>query len=127
MYLINKKNQDSTYLAENRRIKVFTINGKAKAGNFRILNDSIIVVKNDTIALVSIIKIRKASAFSAITGPISIGLGSILLSGAFILFKEGGLAASFGMVLFLPGTPMFIVPFISNMHRREKWEYVIVK
>ena len=43
--LTYKENQKTTFLAENRRIKVFTINGKSKAGKFRILDENTIVIK----------------------------------------------------------------------------------
>jgi hypothetical protein len=126
MYLINKKSQDSTFLVENRRIKVFTLNGKAKAGKFRILDDKTIIIKNDTLALASIVRIRKASTFSAIASPVSIYFGSLAIAGGLAGAYAGGLSLLFTVVLLPPGLVMFTVPLTANMHEREKWEYMIV-
>jgi hypothetical protein len=126
MYLINKKSKDATFLEENRRIKVFTLNGKAKAGKFKILDDKTIIIKNDTLALESIVKIRKASTFSAIAGPVSIGIGTIFLGGAIWGLAAGGYGIIFTILFTPPGLPLFIVPLTARMHARNKWEYEIV-
>jgi hypothetical protein len=127
MYLINKKSQDSTFLVENRRIKVFTLNGKSKAGKFKILDDKTISIKNDTLALSSIIKIRKASAFSAIASPVSIYFGAIFITGSLFLLTESGLGPILAAFTGPPGLVMFILPLTANMHKREKWQYAIVR
>ena len=124
--LIKNTSNDTTFLKENRRIKVKTLEGKSIAGKFTIVNDSDINIKGRIISMDSIVSIRKASTFSAIASPISIVVGSALLVGAM-----GGLAAGgyglFMTVAFLPpGLPLFIVPFTANKHPVKKWKYEIV-
>ncbi len=63
--LINNKSNDTTFLKENRRIKVKTTAGKAIAGQFTVINDSEISIKNRAISMDSIVTIRKASGFSS--------------------------------------------------------------
>lgn len=128
--LTYKENQKTTFLAENRRIKVFTINGKSKAGKFRILDENTIIIKNDTLALDSLVKIRRASTFSAIASPIAIFIGGSAIivgvgSGVFGAVTDGyGLLAT--IVLLPPGLPLFIVPLTANKHNKNKWEYEIL-
>ena len=124
--LIKNTSNDTTFLKENRRIKVKTLEGKSIAGKFTIVNDSEINIKGRIISMDSIVSIRKASTFSAIASPISIVVGSALLVGAM-----GGLAAGgyglFMTVAFLPpGLPLFIVPFTAMKHPVKKWKYEIV-
>lgn len=117
---------ESTFLKENRRIKVKTTNGHAFAGKFTVVNDSEVTIKGRIISMDSIVSIRKASTFSAIVSPISTGIGSILIAGSIVMIAEGGLAV-IGAALALPvALPLFIVPFTANKHPVKKWKYEIV-
>jgi hypothetical protein len=124
--LTYKENQKTTFLAENRRIKVFTINGKSKAGKFRILDENTIIIKNDTLALDSLVKIRRASTFSAIASPIAIYFGGSAIIGAVAGAAAGGYGLLATIVLLPPGLPLFIIPLTANKHNRNKWKYEIL-
>lgn len=124
--LIHNKSSDITFLKENRRIKVKTTDGHAIAGKFTVINDAEISIKNQVVSMDSIVSIRKASTFSAIARPISIGVGAVLIAGGFAGLAAGGYAV-FIAVVFLPvGLPLFIVPFTTNNHLIKKWKYEIV-
>ena len=123
--LIKNTSNDTTFLKENRRIKVKTLEGKSIAGKFTIVNDSEININGRIISMDSIVSIRKASTFSAIVSPISTGIGSILIAGSIVMIAEGGLAV-IGAALALPvALPLFIVPFTANKHPVKKWKYEI--
>ena len=123
--LVNNKSSDTTFLKENRRIKVKTTDGKSIAGKFTIINDSEINIKGKIVEIDSIVSIRKASTFSAIARPISITFGAV-----FILVGVGGVVsggyAVFLVAFILPGLPLFIVPITANKHPIKKWKYEIV-
>ena len=124
--LIKNTSNDTTFLKENRRIKVKTTDKKAIAEKFTVLNDSTISIKNKIIPIDSIISIRKASTVSTIVRTASIAVGS-----TFILIGLGGLVAgSYGYlasaVFTPPGLALFIVPLAANKHPIKKWTYEIV-
>lgn len=122
--LIKKTSNDTTFLKENRRIKVKTTDGKSIAGKFSIVNSSEIQIKGQVIAIDSIVSIKKASTFSAIARPISITFGAVFILAAVGGVASGGYAVLLG-VFILPGLPLFIVPFTTNKHPVEKWTYEI--
>ena len=126
LHLIHNKKNDTVFLVENRRIKIMEANGNYVAGKFSIVNDSTINIKNKIIPLDSIVKVRKASTFSAIASPIAVSIGAI-----FLTFGIGGaVAGGYGLlatvILVPPGLPLFIVPFTANRHKKEKYKYEIV-
>ena len=124
--LIKNTSNDTTFLKENRRIKVKTTDGKSIAGKFSLVSDSEINIKGKIIQIDSIVSIKKASTFSAIARPISISIGAFTIGGSIALIAEGGLAV-LGAVFALPiGLPLFIVPFTTNKHSIKKWKYEIV-
>lgn len=124
--LVNNKSSDTTFLKENRRIKVKTTDGKSIAGKFTIIDDSEINIKGKIIEIDSIVSIRKASTVSTILRTASIAVG-----GTFILIGLGGLVAGpYGYlaaaVFTPPGLVLFIFPFTANKHPIKKWTYEIV-
>lgn len=124
--LIKNTSNDTTFLKENRRIKVKTTDGHAIAGKFTVINDSEISIKNKVILIDSIVSIRKASTVSTILRTTSIAVG-----GAFILVGFGGLVAGpYGYlaaaVFTPPGLVFFILPFTVKKHPNNKWTYEIV-
>lgn len=122
--LIKMTSKDTTFLKENRRVKVKTTDGKSIAGKFSIVNSSDIQIKGQVIAIDSIVSIKKASTFSAIARPISITVGAIFIVAAVGGAVSGGYAVLLA-VFILPGLPLFIVPFTTNKHPVEKWTYEI--
>ncbi len=125
IYLVNKKNNDSIFLKENKRIKIVTLEGKTLRGKFTISDSTSITIKGDTIALDAVIKIRRASMFHAIADPVSIFLGSVLLIGGFAGLYSDGLAGLFALTMLPSGFIMTLVPTITNNHIPSKWEYYI--
>ena len=124
--LIKNTSNDTTFLKENRRIKVKTLEGKSIAGKFTITNDSEINIKGRIISMDSIVSIRKASTFSAIASPISIVVGGALLVGGMAGLAAGGYGVLLTAAFLPPGLPLFIVPFTANKHPVTKWKYEIV-
>ena len=124
--LIKNASNDTTFIKEDRRIKVTTTDKKAIAGKFTVLNDSTISIKNKIIPIDSIISIRKASTFSAIASPISIVIGGALLVGGMVGLAAGGYGLLVTAAFLPPGLPLFIVPFTANKHPIKKWTYEIV-
>ena len=124
--LIKTTSADTTFLKENRRIKVKTVDGKSFAGKFSIINDSEINIKGRIISMDSIVSIRKASTFSAIASPVSIIVGGALLVGAIGGLAAGGYGFLMTAAFLPPGLPLFIVPFTANKHPIKKWKYEIV-
>ena len=126
LHLIHNKKNDTVFLVENRRIKIREANGDYTAGKFTIVNDSTISIKNKIIPLDSIVKVRKASRFSAIASPVAITIGSIFLTGGIAGAVAGGYGLLATVILVPPGLPLFIVPFTANRHKKEKYRYEIV-
>ena len=124
--LIKSTSNDTTFLKENRRIKIKTTDGKSIAGKFTITNDSEINIKGRIISMDSIVSIRKASTFSAIASPISIVVGGALLVGGMAGLAAGGYGVLLTAAFLPPGLPLFIVPFTANKHPVTKWKYEIV-
>jgi adenosine/AMP kinase len=124
--LIKNTSNHTTFIKENRRIKVKTLDGKSVAGKFTIVNDAEINIKGRIISMDSIVSIRKASTFSAIASPISIVVGGALLVGGMAGLAAGGYGLLLTAAFLPPGLPLFIVPFTANKHPLKKWTYEIV-
>jgi len=130
--LIHNKSNDTTFLKENRRIKVKTADGHAIAGKFKIMNDSEIIIKNQVVSMDSIVFIRKASAFSTIIRPVSIGFGVIFIGSGIALTSVDapsdsyGIANAIGIGFITIGLPLFIAPIPLQKHPNKKWKYEIL-
>lgn len=120
------KEIDTTFLVEGRRIKVSMLDGKKIIGNFTIVSNSEIKIKNKTILLDSIVKIRKASMFSAIASPIALTAGTILLGSGVVGAVAGGYGLLVTIVAVPAGLPLFILPLTPRKHSKDKWSYEIV-
>jgi hypothetical protein len=125
IYLINKKNNDSTFITENLRIKVKTIYGIKLVGKFKIIDAKTINIDRSNIELERIVEIRRASMFHAILDPAAKVVTSVFALG--ILVSVSGLpyTANLSATLFLQGTLISIIPLIKSNHPVEKWEYHI--
>lgn len=124
--VLKKENSKKTvFLEENRRIKIITKADKKIIGNFTILDDKTIMIKNQEIAIDSIETITSHSKFSSVANPVLVGVGAV-----FIVFGTAGIiAGSYGVLLapLIPvGLPMVLVPVLSNKHKSKDWEYQIV-
>jgi uncharacterized membrane-anchored protein len=133
--LIKLKSNDTTFLKENRRIKVKTLDGKSVAGKFIIVNDSEINIKGRIISMDSIVSIRKASTFSTILRTTSISIGTVAVVGGFAMAVSeppksmgyaSGAANSAGIGVFIIGLPFLITPLTVKKHPVKKWSYEIV-
>jgi hypothetical protein len=125
IYLVHKKNNDSIFLKENKRIKIVTLESKTLRGKFTINDSTSITIKGETINLKSIVKIRRASRFHAIVDPMSITHGSILIIAGVAVLSSGGLGSILGVISLPPGLIMTLVPIINNNHLVSRWEYKI--
>lgn len=133
--LIKNTSNKTTFLKENRRIKVKTTDGKSIAGKFTIENDSAINIKGRTISMDSIVSIRKASTFSAILRTTSISIGTTLVVGGLAVAaskptKNEGYSGGFGRaaagVTAILGLPLLLVPLTVKKHPVKQWTYEIV-
>jgi hypothetical protein len=124
--ILKKENSKKTvFLEENRRVKIITKADKKIIGNFTVLDNKTIVIKNEEIAIDSIETISSHSKFSSVANPVLVGVGAV-----FIVFGTAGIAAgSYGVLLapLIPaGLPMVLVPVLSNKHKSKDWKYQIV-
>ena len=133
--LIKTSRNDTTFIKENKRIKIKTIDGKSISGKFTIVNDSAITIKGKTITMDSIVSIRKASTFSTILRTTSISIGTVAVVGGFALAVAdppkgsgyaSGAASSAGIGLVIVSLPFLITPLTVKKHPVKKWKYEIV-
>lgn len=112
--LIKNTSNKTTFLKENRRIKVRTIDKKAIAGKFTVLTDSTISIKNKIIPIDSIVSIRKASTFSTILRTTSISIGAVAAVGGFAMATSqnkgitSGATNSAGIGLIIVSLPFLV-------------------
>lgn len=100
-------------------------NNQKIAGNFKIIDTATIVIKGTEIKIDSILKIRKASTFSTVLSPISIGSGGLLTMAGVGILTSGGYLASIGIIPIVYGSVFIIVPLVGKKHKRDKWNYKI--
>ena len=133
--LIKTSKNDTTFIKENKRIKVKTTDGKSIAGKFTIVNDSEITIKGRLISMDSIVSIRKASTFSTILRTTSISIGTTLVVGGFAVAaskptKNEGYGGGFGRAAAgataILGLPLIFIPLTIKKHPIKKWTYEIV-
>lgn len=125
IYLINKKSNDSTLIAENLRLKVVTNDGKRTVGVFKIIDAKTISINENLIPIEKIAKIRRASMLHSIADPIGILIGSGLLIGGLDILLTGGYYAGIGWIGILPGIPILAISLIKNNHKASEWNYKI--
>jgi hypothetical protein len=137
LLLTKKKNQKEKTIEEGRKMKVYTNKGSVFHERFHVISDSLIVLKNDTVALSEIEKIRSKSTASKVVGGIFAGSGGIVtIFGSMILIEmvsEGGLTALVGMILGVPVTATGVIVAttgalfltIGKKYKQNKWEFRI--
>lgn len=115
-------------IVENKRIRVKTIEGKAYKGKFSIIDNNTIAIRKDTIALSSIVKIRKQSFVSGTISTIFKIYGGTILVYGLTYAVQGGLASAIGLIIIMPiGAAIGSISFIINgsNHKSSMWEYKI--
>lgn len=125
--VLKKENSKRTvFLNENRRVKVTTTANKKWVGNYTIIDDKTIMIKDTAIPLDSVATISSHSKFSSVANPALITIGSV-----FVIFGTAGvIAGSYGVLLspLIPvGLPMGLVPVLASKHKSQDWNYQIVK
>lgn len=124
--VLEKKNSERIdFLKENKRIKVITTDGSVFYGRFSIVDENTIAINNSTIALNSVIKIKRKSLTSLIGSPVVPLIGVIFILGGTAVADTGGSGAIAGVGLLSSGFAMTLASLISNKHEKEKWEYKI--
>ena len=122
--LVNKKTNKTVFLKENKRILVKTNDGKFFKGRFKTLDDKRIKIGKDTIAIDSVVKLKRRSVGLAIVSAVVVGgIGTPIIIAC---ISTGGIT-----VLFIPaGVAIdglgFIIPSLPNGHKKENWDYAIV-
>lgn len=77
--VLKKSNSEFTKeIAENKRIKVETIDGLKHIGRFTILDSTSIMIAEKVILLEDIVRMRPKSLFGTIVKPVFIAYGSFL-------------------------------------------------
>ena len=122
--LVNKKTNQTVFLKENKRILVKTTDGKFFKGRFKNVDGKSIQIGKDTIAIDSVVKIkRKTIGLAIVSAVMVVGMGTpAIIMGA----ATGGFA-----VLLIPvGVEIdvigFVLPTMPSGHKRKKWDYAIV-
>lgn len=124
--LIAKEGNKRGYLAENKRIKIKIESGEKIVGQFVIVDSNTIAIKGRHFSLNDIVKMRKASTFTAFTTPISITLGGVLAtSGIALLSFAGSPVAALGAIPLFYGALFIVVPLTAKKHHHKKWNYKI--
>ena len=113
-------------IKENKRIKVQTKDGQKMFGRFTVIDSASIMIREKIILLDDIVKLKRKSLTSTIVNPILIVYGStFIIVGATIIGGTGLLDAFFGGTLIVMGTPLILVPLISNRHSSKTWKYSV--
>ena len=115
-------------IAENKRIRVKTTNGKVCKGKFSIIDNNTIAIRKDTIALSSISKIRRQSFVSGTISSVIKVYGGIISVVGLSYAVQGGLGSAVGIIIIMPiGAAFGGLGFLINgsNHKAPLWEYKI--
>lgn len=123
--LKDKKTEETEFLKENKRIKVFTIDGRNYTGRFKIIDDNTIEIDGEKIPLDSVMMIKRRSVTSAIIETTFYVFGGIIVVACIA-------AATFDplILILIPVSFPFIitaalVPALENNHLQKRWSYSI--
>ena len=123
-YFTKKNSKKTAFLLENKRIKVALLNGEVIAGKFKIIEDNTIIIKNRTISLDSIAKIKRRSTVSALFSPVVVICGVVYIVAGFAGIAAGGYAVLLAPLIPV-GVGMILIATISENHNYLKWNYSI--
>ncbi len=122
--LVNKKTNKTVFFKENKRILVKTTEGKFFKGRFKTIDDKLIKIGKDTIAIDSVVKLKRRSVGLAIVSAVVVGgigtpiiIGTAATGGVTLLILPLGVA--------IDGVG-FGIPAIPNGHKKANWDYAIV-
>lgn len=125
LVLQHKKSNRAIEIKENKRIKLETIEGQELYGRFTIVDSSSIMIDKQLILLDDVVKMRRKSLFGTIVNPVFITYGAFMIIAGFAVVGTGGFGPLIGASLIVGGTPVFLVPLLSNKHAVKDWTYSI--
>ena len=124
--LIQKNDSNrSIEIKENKRIKLKTNDGEKLYGRFTIVDSSSIMIKGKIILLEDVVTIKRKSLFGTIANPVFIAYGSTMIIAGIAVVGTGGFGPLVGGTLMVTGTPLLLIPLLSNLHPVAKWSYFI--
>lgn len=116
----------SIEIKEHKRIKLETKDGQKMFGRFTVVDSSSIMIQEKIILLEDIVKLKRKSLASTIVNPVLIVYGSVfIITGASIIGGTGIFDTFFGGSLIVVGTPLVLIPLLSNKHPSNAWKYSI--
>ena len=123
--LNDKKTEETEFLKENKRIKVFTIDGTNYTGKFKIIDDNTIEIDGVNIPLDSIMKIKRRSLTSALLETTFYVYGGIIVAACIVAAAVDPL-----FLIAIPVSFPFIgiailIPGLENSHKLKRWSYSI--
>jgi hypothetical protein len=121
--LTNKESGKTVFLKENRRVLMKTDSGKVFKGRFKIVDNNSVVISKDTIALSSIVLIKKKPlGLSIASGVLVLGVATPIVVGsaaaggyAVLLIPAGAAIGGVGMAL----------PAFSRRYVATNWSYAV--
>ncbi|RTY95759.1 hypothetical protein [Flavobacterium sp. GT3R68] len=122
--LVNRRTNKTTFLKENKRILIKTDKGKVFKGKFKIIDSESMVIRQDTIAMNSVVKIKRRPVILAVvSGVVIAGIGSPIIVACAATGGVAWLVLPIGVAIDGIG---LAIPAIPRGHKKEKWEYTIV-
>ncbi len=119
-------------IKEHKRIKVKTISGDKFKGKLKVINESHILIKNDTVAVADIIEIRRDPILTNLLFKgMLIYLGSSLVITG-LIFDAFGALGSTGVILASIGAgtlgTVFLTPLIVPLRKTENnWQIKVLR
>jgi small nuclear ribonucleoprotein (snRNP)-like protein len=123
--LKNKKTGEIEFINANKRVKVYTTDGMKYTGRITIIDDNTIQIKNDTISLESIMKLKRRSVTSVIIEKAFYFIGGCVVASAILVATVFPDALVFIPLSFPIYGAGILVSGLENSHKKEKWEYSI--
>lgn len=137
IYLKNKKNNKEKYIKENKNVHILHKDSSELNGRFRILNDTTIIVENDTISINDIKLIKRKGVL--LPGTILTILDSpVTLYGAICCYLaiayQGTLLAFTAAIMGIPALIIGAIPTIvgirflilNKRYKTDKWKIKII-
>lgn len=114
-------------LQEGKRVKIVTEDQERYFGKINIINDEQVVMRKDTIALASIVKIQRRSAFKSALSAVIIVSSSVAfpLSIAYV-FTDVAMAGTFFAVGSVGLPTGILLPVLGKTYTKKDWTFEIV-
>lgn len=126
--VIHKKNSRRIReIAENKRIKIVTHDGKKYCGRFTIIDSTSIQIEGNVVALNSITKMKKKCLFGTIVNPVVITLGVVSVISGFVFIAQPGsnMEGAAGTFFLTVGATLVSIAGISPSYKSKNWEYSV--